>query len=133
MHSLPRRRLPLAIAAIVVSISCSLLPSGTATGAKAPAWHEVASMRTASSDTFTNGVGYYRTRLYSGRTNYRSGGVWKRIDSSLVADGKASSSFENAANSFGVQLKRSLRLGTVQFVSLGRYGFDSLPETRRVR
>jgi beta-lactam-binding protein with PASTA domain len=125
MPSLPRRRLPLAIAVIVASISCSLLPSSTAAGAKAPAWREVVSMRTATSDTFTNGAGGYRTRLYSSPINYRSGRVWKRIDSSLVADGKASSGFENAANSFRVQLKRSLRGSYLHFEApQGRASFS---------
>jgi RHS repeat-associated protein len=62
---------------------------------------ELLQYRTASSRTYDNHDGTFRTALYSGRVHYRNAqGDWQPISSELVATDEPGYAWQNEANSF---------------------------------
>jgi RHS repeat-associated protein len=76
---------------------------------------ELVSQRSATSETFVDDDGNYRTRLYAHPVHYRAGKQWLQIDNRLVASDKAGFALENNANSFKAIFKESSTDGFLRF------------------
>lgn len=82
-----------------------------------PTGDEVVGERTATSRTFETEIpGVFVTESSLSRLNYRQGGAWRPIDSTLVADGDGG--FENAADSTTISMADDAAESTVAEVEL---------------
>ncbi|MEJ7567739.1 MAG: DNRLRE domain-containing protein [Gaiellaceae bacterium] len=116
----------MAIAIVCVALFVPLpflapqLGAGTAEAIEAE-WSEVPSKRTATTRTFKNTNGLFKTEAFAGAINFRDEqGAWQPIESELVASTDSGYAFENKANSFKVRFKSELADGFLRFDVAGK-------------
>ncbi|MEJ7567752.1 MAG: DNRLRE domain-containing protein [Gaiellaceae bacterium] len=110
-----------ALMVLAVSASFDLDQSARAVD---PIWTEIATKRTATSRTFVNAEGIFKTEAFEGAVNYKDiDNRWQPIDSELISSTEPGFAFENKANAFKVRFRQELSEDFLSFDVRGsRFG-----------